>query len=255
MEVAQKFNLSGKVAVITGASKGIGEAIGLALGKAGAKVVVSSRKQEAVEEVAQVFRQAGIDAQAIACNTGQMEDNERLVKQVVELYGGIDILVNNAATNPIYGPIFEADVKALDKIMDVNLKGPFYLAKLCYPIMKQRGGGAVINIASIEGIKPSENLGIYSISKAALIMMTKVMANEMGKANIRVNAICPGYIKTKLSEMVWNNQEMLDGVLSQQSIRHEGQPDDIAGIALLLASGAGAFFTGSVVTVDGGMTV
>jgi NAD(P)-dependent dehydrogenase (short-subunit alcohol dehydrogenase family) len=139
--------------------------------------------------------------------------------------------------------------------MDVNLKGPFYLAKLCYPIMKQRGGGAVINIASIEGIKPSENLGIYSISKAALIMMTKVMANEMGKANIRVNAICPGYIKTKLSEMVWNNQEMLDGVLSQQSIRHEGQPDDIAGIALLLASGAGAFFTGSVVTVDGGMTV
>jgi NAD(P)-dependent dehydrogenase (short-subunit alcohol dehydrogenase family) len=249
------FELSHKIALITGASKGIGEAIAFALGKAGATIILSSRKQEALDEVCQEFEKAGIKAVGIAANTGNMNDLENLVHQIKNQFGGLDILVNNAGTNPKMTPIAEISLPLYDKIMDVNLKGAFYLSQLVYPLLKARAGGSIINIASIEGISPSEGLGAYSISKAGMIMLTKVMAKEWGKDNIRVNAICPGYIKTKLTEAVWADDQLLQKVLSQQIIQEIGKPEDIAGIALLLAGEAGNYFTGSIIQVDGGFTV
>ncbi|MCU0445754.1 MAG: SDR family oxidoreductase [Microscillaceae bacterium] len=249
------FELNDKIALVTGASKGIGEAIAWALGKAGATLILSSRKQAALDELSQTFAQAGIKAIGIAANTGNMADLENLVAQIKNQFGGLDILVNNAGTNPQMTPIAEVSLPLYDKIMDVNLKGAFYLSQLVYPLLQSRGGGSIINIASIEGITPSAGLGAYSISKAGMIMLTKVMANEWGKDKIRVNAICPGYIKTKLTEAVWADEQKLQAVLNQQIIQEIGKPQDIAGIALLLASEAGAYFTGSIIQVDGGFTV
>jgi NAD(P)-dependent dehydrogenase (short-subunit alcohol dehydrogenase family) len=250
-----KIDLQGKVAIVTGASKGIGESIALALGKAGAKVVVSSRKQSAVNEVAAQMVGMGIDAVGIACNTGETVQIEKLVEETHAQFGGVDILVNNAATNPIFGPVVQADLNAFDKIMDVNVKGPFYLAKLCYPFMKQRGGGSVINISSVEGLSPGFGLGLYSVSKSALIMLTKVMAKEWGPDRIRVNTICPGLIKTKFSEALWSNEMIMKQVMQQQPIKEIGMPDDVAGLALLLASDWGNYCTGATFTVDGGLTI
>ncbi|TAF64595.1 MAG: glucose 1-dehydrogenase [Cytophagales bacterium] len=250
-----RWSLEGKVVLLTGASKGIGEAMAREMGRAGAHVIVSSRKQEAVEEVAQQLTKEGIKASAFACNTGSTTEMEQLIATISKEFGRLDVLVNNAATNPVFGNITEAEVRAFDKIMDVNLKGPWYLSSLASRLMKVQNSGSIINISSIEGISPSENLGIYSISKAALIMLTKVLANELGRYGIRVNAICPGYIKTKLSEMVWNDEKLLEEVMQQQAINYKAVPDDIAGIAWLLASDAGRFFTGSVITVDGGFTI
>jgi dehydrogenase/reductase SDR family member 4 len=249
------FELSHKIALITGASKGIGEAIAFALGKAGATLILASRKQAALDEVCQEFEKAGIKAVGIAANTGNMNDLENLVHQIKNQFGGLDILVNNAGTNPKMTPIAEISLPLYDKIMDVNLKGALYLSQLVYPLLQARAGGSIINIASIEGISPSEGLGAYSISKAGMIMLTKVMAKEWGKDHIRVNAICPGYIKTKLTEAVWADDQLLQKVLTQQIIQKIGKPEDIAGIALLLASEAGSYFTGSIIQVDGGFTV
>lgn len=253
--MSNQQSLAGKVAVLTGSSKGIGEAMAYAMGKSGAKIVISSRKQDAVDVVVEKFKKEGIEAIGIACNTGKMEELDHLIQETTKAFGGVDILVNNAATNPIFGNILETDLKAFDKVIDVNLKGPFQLSKLAYASMKQRGGGSIINISSVEGITPSENLGMYSISKAALIMLTKVMANELGRDKIRVNAICPGYIKTKLSEAIWSDKGLLRDVMNKQSLDYLAVPEDIAGLALLLASDAGKFFTGSVITVDGGLTI
>ncbi|MBT3768591.1 MAG: SDR family NAD(P)-dependent oxidoreductase, partial [Acidiferrobacteraceae bacterium] len=170
------FELEGKVALITGASKGIGEAMARGLAEFGAKVVVSSRKADAVELVAESFRADGLEASGIAANMGRIEDIEALVDQVVGVYGGLDILINNAATNPVYGPIQQTDERAFDKIIDVNLKGPFVLCNKAYPILKDRGGGAIIHISSIGGLTPEQGIGMYSVSKAALINLTKAMA-------------------------------------------------------------------------------
>ncbi len=249
------FDLSGKVAILTGASKGIGEAMAYAFGKAGAKIVVSSRKQEAVDEVVANFRKEGIEAVGIACNVGNMDDLPPLVQGTLEAFGAIDILVNNAGTNPHYGPINTADLGAWDKIMDVNLKGAFELGRQVHPHMKAQGGGAIINIASVAGYTPGKNMGIYSISKAALMMLTKVTAQEYGADGIRVNAICPGFVKTKLSQAIFDDPKLLQSILRQQSVAHEGQPEDIAGLALLLASEAGRFIAGQCILADGGMWV
>ncbi|MBT4405676.1 MAG: glucose 1-dehydrogenase, partial [Acidiferrobacteraceae bacterium] len=200
------FELEGKVALITGASKGIGEAMARGLAEFGAKVVVSSRKADAVEAVAESFRADGLEASGIAANMGRIEDIEALVDKVVGVYGGLDILINNAATNPVYGPIQQTDERAFDKIIDVNLKGPFVLCNKAYPILKDRGGGAIIHISSIGGLTPEQGIGMYSVSKAALINLTKAMAQDWGPDNIRVNAICPGLIKTKFSEALWSNE-------------------------------------------------
>jgi len=249
------MNLKDKVAIITGASKGIGKAMAEAMGRYGAKVVVSSRKQEAVDAVAEELQAQGIDAAGIACNVGKKEELPALVEQTIARYGGIDILVNNAGTNPAFGPTLNIEDWAYDKIMDVNLKGPFELSRLVHPSMKARGGGSIINISSVEGLTPSEGLGIYSVSKAALIMLTKVQAREFGRDNIRVNAICPGFVKTKLSQAIFENEKLLGMIMARQALKKQGEPADMAGLACFLAADESAFITGAVIVADAGLTI
>ncbi|MFT5914136.1 MAG: NAD(P)-dependent dehydrogenase (short-subunit alcohol dehydrogenase family) [Flammeovirgaceae bacterium] len=249
------YNLEGKVAIVTGASKGIGEAIAESLAEAGAKVVVSSRKQDQVDEVAKRLTENGGEAIGIAANVGNTEDVENLIEKTIAHFGGVDILINNAATNPVFGPVTDTDLSAFDKIMDVNLKGPFYLSQLAFKSMKARGGGSIVNISSVEGLSPGFGLGVYSVSKSALIMLTKVMAKEWGGYNIRANVICPGLIKTKFSEALWNNDKTMDMVMRKQPIKRIGQVEDLVGLTLLLSSDAGSYSTGSVFTVDGGLTI
>jgi NAD(P)-dependent dehydrogenase (short-subunit alcohol dehydrogenase family) len=250
-----QFDLRNKVAVVTGASKGIGESMARLLAAAGAKVVVSSRKQEAVDEVAAAIRSAGGEATGVAAHVGDMAQVKTLVEKTLQLYGGADILINNAATNPVFGPVVECDEGAFDKIMAVNVKAPFELAKLLYPVMKSRGGGSVINISSIGGVSPEPNLGIYSVSKAALISLTQVMAKEWGKDNIRVNVICPGLIQTKFSQALWQNEQILKHFLKATPLGRMGQPDEIGSLALFLASDLSSYCTGGVFMADGGLTV
>ncbi|MBP9927238.1 MAG: glucose 1-dehydrogenase [Cyclobacteriaceae bacterium] len=249
------FDLSGKVAVITGASKGIGEAIAKIYAAAGASVVISSRKKESVDEVANAIVKSGGKAIAIACHMGNMQDVDRLVKETVSAYGGIDILVNNAATNPTFGPVVDTDEAAFDKIMNVNVKGPFELSKKVYLLMKEKRSGSIINISSIGGLRPELGLGIYSMSKAALISLTKVMAKEWGGDNIRANVICPGLIKTKFSEALWSNDKIMNTMMKMLPIKRVGTPEEIAALALYLAADESAYCTGSVFTADGGFTI
>ena len=246
------FQLDGKVALFTGASKGIGEAMARGLAEFGAKVVVSSRKQEAVDAVANSFKADGLDAVGVAANMGNTQDIHALVDKTIETYGGIDIVINNAAANPVFGPIQHTDERAFDKIIDVNLKGPFELCKKAYPFLKQRGGGSIIHISSIGGLTPEAGIGIYSVSKAAIINMTKAMAQDWGADNIRVNAICPGLIKTKFSEALWGDNEILNRFLKNIPLGRAGAPEDIAGLAVYLASDASAYCTGGVYMADGG---
>jgi dehydrogenase/reductase SDR family protein 4 len=251
----QIFSLEGKVALITGASKGIGEAIARLYATCGAKVVINSRKQEDLDKVTETIVAGGGSCTGIAANAGEMASCKLLVDKVVELHGGIDILVNNAASNPIYGPVVQCEEWAFDKIMNVNVKAPFELAKLVYPVMKQRGGGSVINISSIAGLTPDPGLGIYSVSKAALNMLTKVTAKEWGADHIRVNAICPGLIKTKFSEALWQNEKWLHHFTKLTPLGRMGTVDEIAGLALFLASDASGYCTGTLFTADGGVTI
>jgi len=254
MKIDEKFRLDNKVAIITGASKGIGKAIALALGQQGAKVVISSRKQEALDVVVDEFKKVKIEAYGIAAHMGDLEQIRNLVDVTNAHYGGIDIIVNNAAINPVFGPITQTDSTVFDKIFQVNVKGPLELAKLAYPVLKERKG-SVINISSIEGLTPGPGLGLYSISKSALIGMTKVLAGEWGKDGIRVNVICPGLVKTKFSEALTDNEKMLKYVLAKQALPQLSSPEDIAGFAVFLASEAASFITGGVYTVDGGYTI
>ena len=246
------FQLDNKVAIVTGASKGIGEAMARGLAEFGAKVVISSRKRESVDAVAESFQNDGLEAIAIAANMGNVEEAQTLIDQTVDAYGGIDIIINNAAANPVFGPIQNTEERAFDKILDVNLKGPFELCKKAYPILKQRGGGSIINISSIGGLTPEHGIGIYSVSKAGLINLTKAMAQDWGSDNIRVNAICPGLIKTKFSEALWGNEPTLDRFLQQIPLNRVGTSEDIAGLAVYLASDAAAYCTGGVYLIDGG---
>jgi dehydrogenase/reductase SDR family protein 4 len=250
--IAPLFNLDGKVALVTGASKGIGESMARGLAEFGAQVVVSSRKQEAVDQVAAAFKADGFDATGIAANMGNTEDINNLIEKTMEVYGGVDIIINNAAVNPVFGPIQDTEIRAFDKIIDVNLKGPLELCQLAYPILKQRGGGSIINISSIGGITPEKNIAIYSVSKAALNSLTQAMAQDWGADNIRVNAICPGLIKTKFSEALWNNEKILNRFLDKLPIKRAGNADDIAGLAVFLASDASSYCTGSIYMMDGG---
>jgi dehydrogenase/reductase SDR family protein 4 len=255
MKIQEKFDLTGKVALVTGASKGIGLAMATAMGQAGAKVVISSRKQEALDEVANKMRAEGIDVHPVAGFVGDSESMKKLVDKTIDKYEAIDILVNNAAINPVFGPVLDTDEAAFDKIMQVNVKGPFELAKMVYPSMASRGGGSIINISSIGGLTPEAMLGIYSVSKAALISLTKVMAKEWGQDGIRANVICPGLIKTKFSEALWSNEKILNSVMRKQPLNMLAEPEDVAGLALLLGSPAGAFCSGGVYTSDGGYTI
>jgi NAD(P)-dependent dehydrogenase (short-subunit alcohol dehydrogenase family) len=248
----QLFDLTGKVALITGASQGIGAAIAQGLAAYGAKVVVSSRKQASVEAVAQEITVQGGTALAVAAHMGELSQIQQLVEQTQAAMGGVDILVNNAAANPVYGPILQTDTAVFDKIMAVNVRGPLELAKRVQPLMAARGGGAIINISSIGGLTPEPGLGIYSVSKAALISLTKVLAQEWGKDGIRCNVICPGLVKTKFSAALWQEEKTLQRFLREVPLGRIAQPEEMAGLALFLASPAASYCTGAVFTADGG---
>jgi NAD(P)-dependent dehydrogenase (short-subunit alcohol dehydrogenase family) len=246
------FDLEGKVAIVTGASKGIGESMARGLAEFGAKVIVSSRKQDAVDKVAESFKADGLEATGVACHVGHSDQQKALVEAANDIYGGIDIIINNAAINPVFGPIAEVENAVFDKIMNVNVRAPFELANLAYPTMKAKGNGSVINIASVEGMKPSFGLGLYSVSKAAMIMLTKNQAKEWGKDGIRSNAICPGLVKTKFSSALWNNEHIMKQVKKMLPSGRMALPDEMAGLAVFLASDASAYCTGGVFTADGG---
>ena len=249
------FQLENKVAIVTGASKGIGQSIAATLAHYGAKVIVSSRKQEAVDEVAEGIKKQGYEATGVAAHMGDMDQVKTLAEKALDTYGNIDIVVNNAAANPTFGPINDTDDKVFDKIMDVNVKGPLALAKAAYPSMKANKNGSVINISSVEGITPGQGLGLYSVSKSALISLTKVLAAEWGQEGIRANVICPGLIDTKFSQALTSNPKILQHALSKQALPHLAQPNEIAGLALFLASSAASFCTGGVYIADGGYTI
>ena len=246
------FQIQGKVAIVTGASRGIGRAIAHGLSEAGAKVVLSSRKLEDLQKVAEEIRRKGGDAFPIAAHNGKTVDLENLVKKTVEHYGTIDILVNNAATNPVFGPIIQVEESAWDKIMEVNVKGAFFLSRSAAQVMGEKGGGVIVNIASSAGLRPMPFLGAYSVSKAGVIMLTKVLAVEWAGLKIRVNAVAPGIIETRFSEALWKNETILEEVQKRQPIPRVGQPEEIVGAVLFLASPASSYMTGEVMVIDGG---
>ncbi len=250
--IASRFRLDGKVAIVTGASKGIGAAIARGLAEFGAKVVVSSRRQEAVDEVAAELRAAGLDAIGIACHVGDPEQLDNLVRQTIAICGGIDILVNNAAINPVFATLDSANSALFDKIMAVNVRAPFELSNLVYPHMQTRGGGSIIHISSVEGLKPDFGLGLYSVSKAALIMLAQNQAKEWGREKVRVNVICPGLVKTKFSAALWQNEAILEKMEGHLPLGRMAVPEEMAGLAVFLASEAASYCTGGVYTADGG---
>jgi NAD(P)-dependent dehydrogenase (short-subunit alcohol dehydrogenase family) len=251
----ESFDLTGKVAIVTGGTRGIGLAIARGLGTQGASVVVSSRREELVESAVKGLEAEGIEVRGIRAHMGEPEQIEELVADTVNAFGGVDIAVNNAAANPVYGPLLETDDGAFDKIVEVNLKGPLNLARRVHPIMVGRGGGSIINISSVAGVSPEKGLGIYSMSKAALISLTKVMAREWGRDGIRVNAICPGLIQTRFSTALWQDEKTLSGFEARTPLGRIGQPAELLALAVYLASPASSYCTGSVFTVDGGATI
>jgi NAD(P)-dependent dehydrogenase (short-subunit alcohol dehydrogenase family) len=255
MTYSPNFDLTGKVALITGASRGIGEAIALAYAAAGAKVVLSSRKQEGLDAVATRIQTDGGEAQAVVAHTGDSTAVDKLVRRTVESFGGIDILVNNAATNPHFGPILAAEESHWDKILDVNVKGYFRLVQACVPAMRARGGGKIINMASIAGKKPHPGMGIYCVSKAAVLMLTEVLAVELAPDNIQVNAIAPGFIKTRFSSAIWNDSTLHDQVIDAIPQHRFADAGELTGIALYLASPASSYTTGATFVIDGGQLV
>ena len=245
------FSLEGKVAVISGASRGIGHASALALADAGANVVVASRKIADLEPVAEEVKAKGVKSMAIAAHIAKVEDSKALTEQVMKTFGRIDILMNNAGTNPYYGPIMDQDEKTYDITMNVNLKGLFFLSQLAARIMKAQGGGCIINTASIGGLRAGD-LGVYCVTKAAVIMLTQVMAKEWGQYKIRVNAIAPGVIKTRLSEALWKDPAVNAKAIASIPMMRLGEPEEIAGAVVFLASKAGSYITGETIVIDGG---
>ncbi len=253
--VLPDFSLTGKVALITGASRGIGATIAHAYAAAGAKVVLSSRKIEGVEAVAAQIRDAGGESLAVAAHTGDEQAIQGLVARASEQFGGVDILVNNAATNPHFGPLLSAESSHWKKTLEVNVQGYFHTIQACVGSMRERGGGKVINIASIAGQIPQPGLGLYSVSKAAVLMLTEVLASELAADNIQVNAIAPGYIKTQFSSALWNDPTRYQDLIERIPQRRIAAPQELLGLALYLASAASNYTTGSVFTVDGGQRV
>ncbi len=250
--VANMFDLTGKVAIVTGASRGIGRSIAETYADAGAMVVLASRKQAALDAVADEIVERGGQALAVAAHNGDKSALRALVERTLERFGRLDILVNNAATNPHFGTLLEADDSYWHKTIEVNLLGNVWLSQAAVKAMRAGGGGKIVNVASIVGLNPGNYQGIYSITKAGVISLTKTLAVELGHDNIQVNAIAPGLIKTRFARTLWENEDLLGPVLARTPVQRIGEPKDIAGIALYLASAASDYMTGEVLVVDGG---
>ena len=247
-----RFDLSGKVALITGASRGIGAAIARALAEHGAEVVLTSRKQEALDAVAAEITAAGGKALPVACHVGKAEMVDALFTRIHETFGRLDVLVNNAATNPYFGPLVQATEAAYDKTFEVNCKGYFLVAQRAARMMVDQGGGSIINVASIEGITPSPMMGIYSMTKAAVVMMTKAFAKELGALNVRSNCIAPGLTNTRFAQVLIETPEILERYTSHAPMARYAEPEEIVGAAVYLASDASSYTNGAVIAVDGG---
>jgi len=254
-----RFSLEGKVALVTGGSRGIGRATALGFAEAGADVVVASRKLPDLEQVADEIRGVGRKALPVEAHAGRMDDIGRLVETVVAEFGKIDILVNNAGTSPALATVLETDERLWDSIMNLNLKGVYFLSQAVARVMKEHGGGKIINVASMDGYKPEVGVGIYSISKAAVLMVTKSMALELAQHNIRVNAIAPGAVSTRILDSHWfhlpeeeaKRQKAELGKMAP--LQRVGEPDEMVGAMVYLASDASSFMTGETLLVDGGM--
>jgi len=249
------FDLTGKVAIITGSSKGIGRAIAHALAKAGAKVVVSSRKADGCEAVASEIVKDGGEAIAIPCHIGRHEECANLIAKTRQKWLKVDILVCNAAVNPYFGPLTGLTDDAFDKVMQTNVRSNLWLANLVQPEMAERRDGAIIIVSSIGGLKGTGTLGIYAISKAADMQLARNLAVEWGPNNIRVNCIAPGLVRTDFARALWENPKLLEATEKHTPLRRIGDPDDIAGAAVFLASRAGAWMTGQTIVIDGGVTI
>ena len=255
MSKPNPFDLTGQVAVITGSSKGIGRSIAENMAAMGAKVVISSRKPEACEEVAEGIRKNGGEATVIAANISRKNEVEALVAKTVEKYGRLDCMVPNAAVSPYFGPITGLEDDAFDKLMNSNVRSNLWLAKLARPHMVNQGGGTIIIISSIGGLKAGGNLGGYGISKAADFGLGRALATEWGVDNIRVTCIAPGLVKTDFARALWEDDKRRAAREATTPLRRLGEPDDIGGIAAFLASKAAAFITGQIIVADGGVTI
>lgn len=249
------IDLRDKVAVITGSSRGIGRSIAESYAKAGARVVVSSRRADSCEPVAEALRREGHDAVAIPCHIAHKDQLQALADRTVERFGRIDVLVCNAALNPVYGPMSSLTDEAYDKIMDANVKGTWWLCNMVIPQMARQGGGSVILLSSIAGLRGSTTIGCYGISKAAEAALARNLALEWGPSNVRVNAIAPGLIATDFAKALIEDPVRRARVEERTPLRRIGRPEEIAGVALFLASDLSSFVTGQVIVADGGDTV
>lgn len=253
MQKTQLFDLDGKVALVTGASRGIGEAIAKLLAQQGAHVIVSSRKVDDCQQVADAIIAAGGKASALACHIGEMEQITATVATIREQFGKLDILVNNAATNPYFGNVLDTDLSAFQKTVDVNIRGYFFMSVEAGKLMRENGGGAILNVASVNGMVPGMMQGIYSITKAAVINMTKVFAKECAQFGIRCNALLPGLTDTKFASALVKNDSILKPALQRIPLARPADPTEMAGTVLYLVSDASSYTTGTAINVDGGM--
>jgi len=246
------FSLQGKIALITGASRGIGEALAITLADYGAHCILVSRKADALEKVVETIEHRGGKAQAMACHMGDLDQIRALFDKVRDQIGRLDILVNNAATNPYFGDMLGADEGVWEKTLGVNLKGPFFMTQHASKLMQETGGGSIVNVSSINGVRPALFQGVYSITKAGLISMTKAFAKELANSNIRVNALLPGLTETKFSQAIIGNKMVYEYAMGQIPMGRHSQPLEMAGAVLYLVSDAASFTTGTCITVDGG---
>jgi NAD(P)-dependent dehydrogenase (short-subunit alcohol dehydrogenase family) len=252
MSGSSLFDLKGKVVLVTGASRGIGAAIAYRMAEHGARVVVSSRKVDACEKVVAAITAKGGEAFAHACNIGRKEDLQNLVNATIQKWGGIDSLICNAAVNPYYGPAIDMSDDAYDKVMNSNVRSNFWLCNMVLPQMAERGGGSIVIVSSIAGLLGSTTIGVYGISKAADMALARNIALEWGPKNVRANCIAPGLVKTDFAKALWENPETYAHTVKSYPLRRIGEPDEIAGAAVFLASPAGSFMTGQTIVIDGG---
>lgn len=249
------FDLSGKIALVSGASRGIGEAVAKLLGEQGAHVIVSSRKLDDCERVAGAIRDAGGSAEAYACHVGSMDDIQAIFGHIRATHGCLDICVNNAATNPYFGHVLDTDLGAFQKTVDVNIRGYFFMSVEAGKLMRDQGGGAIVNTASINAIQPGAMQAIYSITKAAVVNMTRAFAKECGGLGIRCNALLPGLTKTKFAGALFENEGIYESVRERIPMQRHAEPEEMAGTVLYLVSGASSYTNGECIVVDGGVTL